>query len=353
MTQPLSRTLRTPEELVAAGLVPAGAREGAAAVAARYAVAITPAMAQLIDPADPDDPIGRQFVPDPAELRILPEERPDPIGDLSHSPVEGVVHRYPDRVLLKAVHVCPVYCRFCFRREMVGPQGLGTLSPEALDRAFAYVASHPEIWEVIFTGGDPLVLSPRRLAELTERLAGIGHVRIVRFHSRVPVVEPERVDAALIAALKASGKTTYVAVHANHPRELAPAARAACARLADAGIPLLSQSVLLKGVNDDPEILAALMRGFVECRVQPYYLHHPDLAPGTGHFRLSIAEGQALVASLRGRISGLCQPTYVLDIPGGHGKAPIAAPFAVRRDDGVYEVTDYTGATHPYPPATD
>jgi lysine 2,3-aminomutase len=218
-----------------------------------------------------------------------------------------------------------------------------------MDRAFAYIASHPEIWEVILTGGDPLVLSPRRLTEIMQRLAAIDHVRIVRFHTRVPVVEPGRVDAALIAALKASGKTSYVALHANHPRELTPEARAACARLVDSGIVMVSQSVLLKGVNDDPDILAALMRAFVETRVKPYYLHHPDLAPGTSHFRLTIEEGRALVAGLRGRISGLCQPAYILDIPGGHGKAVIG-PDSIRESAGCYTVSDFRGVEHAYPP---
>jgi lysine 2,3-aminomutase len=231
---------------------------------------------------------------------------------------------------------------------MVGPAGLGTLSGEALDEAFAYIAAHPEIWEVILTGGDPLVLSPRRLAELMERLGAIDHVKVVRFHTRVPVVEPERVDAAMVEALKASGKAVYVALHANHPRELTPSAREACARLVDAGIPLVSQTVLLKGVNDDPATLEALMRAFVETRVKPYYLHHPDLAPGTGHFRLTLGEGQALVRALRGRVSGLCQPAYVLDIPGGHGKAPVG-PCALDLDAGTVE--DRNGVRHLYPPA--
>ena len=182
------------------------------------------------------------------------------------------------------------------------------------------------------------------------RQAEIQHVKIVRFHTRVPVVEPERVDAALIEALKASGKTAYLAVHANHPRELTPAARAAIARLADTGIALLSQTVLLRGINDDPDVLAELMRGFVENRIQPYYLHHPDLAPGTSHFRVSIAEGQALVKGLRGRISGLCQPTYILDIPGGHGKAVIEAPTIAETADGRHAIEDFRGKEHIYPP---
>lgn len=344
--------LRTADEIVAAGLAPEARRGELDAVAARYAVAIPDAMLRLIDPTDPDDPIAKQFIPDGRELVTTPEERADPIGDLSHSPVEGIVHRYPDRVLLKAVHVCPVYCRFCFRREMVGPQGLGTLSAEALDAAIGYMAAHSEIWEVLLTGGDPLILSPRRLGEMMARLADIPHVKVVRFHTRVPVVEPERIDAALIAALKASGKTTYLAVHANHPRELTAEARAACARMVDAGVALISQTVLLKGVNDDPDVLAELMQAFVELRIRPYYLHHPDLAPGTSHFRVSIAEGQALVAGLRGRISGLAQPTYILDIPGGHGKAVIEAASITATGDGYYSVRDFRGNEHRYPPET-
>ena len=343
-----NRSIRTPRELVAAGLLPAERENEIAPVAARYAVAITASMAELIDRDDPEDPIAKQFVPDAAELVVTPEERADPIGDAAHAPVEGIVHRYPDRVLLKAVHVCPVYCRFCFRREMVGPHGLGTLSPEALETALGYIANHPEIWEVILTGGDPLVLSARRLGEIMERLRAIAHVRVVRFHTRVPAVEPGRVDAALVDALLASGKTTYVALHANHPRELTRAARAACARLVDTGIVMLGQSVLLRGVNDDPEVLAELMRAFVETRIKPYYLHHPDLAPGTSHFRLTIAEGQALVAALRGRVSGLCQPTYVLDIPGGYGKSPIAASMIEEKGGGCYAVSDFRGGVHTY-----
>ena len=341
------RPIKTVGELVAAGLV--ADATGLEAVAAKYAIGITPAVTALIDANDPNDPIARQFVPTTLELMTAPEERADPIGDLTHSPVEGIVHRYPDRVLLKAVHVCPVYCRFCFRREMVGPSGLGTLTAADLDAAVAYIAEHSEIWEVILTGGDPLVLSPRRLTQIMERLADIAHVKIVRFHTRVPVVEPERVDDAMVAALKASGKTTYLAVHANHPREFSEAARAAIGRLADGGIVLISQSVLLRGVNDDVETLASLMKVFVENRVKPYYLHHPDLAPGTSHFRVSIEEGQALVTALRGRISGLAQPTYVLDIPGGYGKADIGAA-SITAGDGCFTVRDWQGGEHRYPP---
>ena len=240
-----------------------------------------------------------------------------------------MVHRYPDRALLKLTATCAVYCRFCFRREMVGP-GAETLSPQQLDAALGYIAAHQEIWEVILTGGDPLVLSPRRLKQVMTRLAAIDHVKVVRVHTRIPAAEPSRVTPELVNALKASGKATYVVLHANHARELTPAAREACALLIDAGIPMLSQSVLLAGVNDDAATLGALMRALVECRIKPYYLHHADLAPGTSHLRTSIERGQELMRELRGRYSGLCQPEYVLDIPGGHGKSPIGPSYLAR-----------------------
>jgi lysine 2,3-aminomutase len=344
-----ARSLKTADELQAAGLVSPERLDAIRSVADRYAIALTPTVLSLIDRDDAADPIARQFVPDAAELVTTAEERADPIGDEAHSPVKGIVHRYPDRVLLKAVHICPVYCRFCFRREMVGPQGDGTLAPDELATALSYIREHAEIWEVILTGGDPLVLSPRRLAEIMRGLAAIEHVKIVRFHTRVPVVEPERIDEPLIAALREAGKTVYIALHANHPREMTDKARAACARLVDAGFPMVSQTVLLKGVNDDPAVLGELMKAFVETRVKPYYLHHPDLAPGTGHFRMDIEEGQRIVSALRGNISGLCQPTYVLDIPGGHGKAVIGES-AVRGEGGCYSVSDFRGGEHAYPP---
>ena len=338
-----TRTLRTVEDLAAAGLVDVAQLPKLAKVAARYAVAITPAIATLIEPGD--GPMRRQFVPTADELILTPDEHADPIGDDAHSPVEGIVHRYRDRVLLKANHACAVYCRFCFRREMVGPDGIRPLAADALDAAMAYIAGRPEIWEVIVTGGDPLILSPRRLRDLGRRLALIEHVKIVRFHTRVPAVDPGRIADDLLAALRSSGKTTWVALHVNHPDELTPAAKVACDRILDAGIPMVSQTVLLKGVNDNPATLEALMRRFVEFRIKPYYLHHPDLAPGTAHFRKTIAEGQALMRDLNGRVSGLCQPTYILDIPGGHGKVPLGPCYA---SDG--EVMDPSGSWHVYPP---
>lgn len=339
----LRQTLRTATDLVDAGLAPASAEADLARVAGRYAVAITPAMAELIDTKDAGDPIARQFVPDVRELEQAAEERADPIGDHVKSPVKGIVHRYPDRVLLKIVGVCPVYCRFCFRREMVGPAAEANLATAEIEAALDYIRAHPEIWEVILTGGDPFVMSPRRMEDITRALGEIGHVKVVRWHTRVPVVAPERVTIELVAALGISHKSVYVALHANHPRELTPAAQDAIARLVDAGIPVVSQTVLLRGVNDDVDTLETLMRAFVEARVKPYYLHHGDLAPGTAHFRTTLAEGQALMHALRQRVSGLAMPTYVLDIPGGHGKVPVG-PAYLDADGTV--VSDPRGSLH-------
>ena len=340
-----NKALRSASALVEAQLIKPERLAALKSVASRYAVAITPAVVDLIDGADPRDPIALQFVPDERELETHAEESADPIGDAVHSPVPGLVHRYPDRVLLKVVNACAVYCRFCFRREMVGP-GRGALTGKALAAALDYIARAPKIWEVILTGGDPLVLPPRRLKDLVMRLAAIDHVKVIRLHTRIPVVAPERVTPALLRALR-TGKATYIVLHANHPRELTEEARAACARVVDAGIPMLSQSVLLRGVNDDVETLGALMRALVECRIKPYYLHHADLAPGTAHLRTSIVEGQVLMRALRGRYSGLCQPQYVLDIPGGHGKSPIGPTYLSA--DGS-QITDFKGARHVYPP---
>ncbi len=358
-----ARTLREPAELVAEGLTPAAALPALERVAARYAVAITPDLAELIDAWDPDDPIARQFVPTAAELDLKPGESADPIGDHPHSPVPGIVHRYPDRVLFKLVHVCAVYCRFCFRREMVGPGKENALSDSAYRAAIDYIRAHDEIWEVILTGGDPLMLSPRRMIEIMADLAAIQHVKIIRLHTRVPVAEPARISDEMVAALKVDGATTWIALHANHARELTGAARAACARLVDAGVPMVSQSVLLRGVNDNIAALSDLMRAFVECRIKPYYLHHGDLAPGTAHLRTTLAQGQDLMRQLRGRVSGLCQPDYVIDIPGGAGKSPVGPNYllapqntALAADDAGaetrYRIVDYCGDVHLYPPET-
>ncbi|MEI6985957.1 MAG: lysine-2,3-aminomutase-like protein [Rhodospirillaceae bacterium] len=338
----ITRTLRTIADLVGAGLVAPELEVLLSVVTERYAVAVPPVFAGLIDPTDPTDPIARQFIPDLAELRQAADEMADPIGDGVHAPVYGIVHRYPDRVLLTPTFACSVYCRFCFRRERVGLAG-NSLDASELELALSYIRSHPEIWEVILTGGDPLVLAPRRLALILAALDAMPQLGVLRIHTRVPLAAPELVDAALLVALRVE-KSLFVAVHANHPSEFTPAACAALRRLIDAGIPLLGQTVLLAGVNDDTAVLESLFRRFVENRIKPYYLHHLDPAPGTERFRVPIARGQELMRGLHGRVSGLCRPGYVLDIPGGFGKSSIAMPD-ISADGGT--ISDWQGGCHP------
>jgi lysine 2,3-aminomutase len=342
-------TLRTPTQLLAAGLIEADDLQEISEVANHFAVGISPQIRSLITGAAPNGPIAAQFVPSTREMQWTPEELQDPIGDEAHSPIAGIVHRYPDRVLFKLTSACPVYCRFCFRRETVG-KGSEELDEAALDGALRYIESMPQIWEVVLSGGDPLILSPRRLMKIMQRLQAVEHVGVIRFHTRVPVVRPEMIDDALIDALKIS-KAVYIVLHTNHVQELSAAARRACAQLIDSGFPMLSQTVLLQGINADTQTLTTLFRALVAMRIKPYYLHHGDLARGTSHFRTSIEQGQELMRELRGTISGLCQPSYVLDIPGGYGKVPIGPNYVSRTKDGDLEVTDIRGHSHAYPRA--
>jgi len=347
---PEARPLRDIDELIARGLARPAEAPGLKAVAARYPVAIPPVLADAIAATGRDGPLGRQFVPRLAELSPAAGEAADPIGDRAHSPVPGIVHRYPDRVLLKPIQACAVYCRFCFRREQVGPHG-DALDNPGLERAIAYIRDTPEIWEVILTGGDPLILSPKRIRDIVEKLCAIDHVAVIRFHSRVPIAAPERLTPDHVAAMRLGldrGRAVYVGLHCNHAAELGDAARAAIARVVDAGIPMLAQTVLLAGVNDDPAALERLFRALVALRVKPYYLHHLDAAPGTSDFRVPIEKGQALMRALRGRIPGHCLPEYVLDIPGGFGKVPIGPGFAEMQADR-WQVTDPWGAVHDGP----
>ena len=326
-------TLRDAEALLAAGLISPAAFAGIAATEARYAVAVSPAMRALI--RAPDDPIGRQFIPDAVELVTAAHESLDPIGDEALSPVKGVVHRYPDRALLKPLLICPVYCRFCFRREHVGPDG-GVLTDAELQAAFEWFAAHPAVTEVILTGGDPLMLSPRRLRRIVEALSRMPHVQTIRIHSRVPLADPQRLTDDLAAAVE-TDRSVWLVLHANHVREFTPAAGQALRRIRQRGIPLLGQSVLLRGVNDTSDALEDLFRAMIAHRVKPYYLHQLDPAPGTARFHVPIEEGRALLERLRGRVTGLAWPSYVLDIPGGHGKVPIG-PEYLQADGSVRDI---------------
>jgi lysine 2,3-aminomutase len=316
---PKPATLRSISALIEAGLAAAGTRATLDAVAARYAIAIPPALASLI--ASPDDPIGRQFIPHPDELVVAAHESPDPIADEALSPVPGIVHRYPDRALLKPLLACPVYCRFCFRREQVGPDG-GLLSDAELEAAFAYLAGQTQIREVILTGGDPLILSPRRLSHILNSLSNISHIEVLRIHTRAPVADPSLVTDALADVLDIK-TPLFIALHCNHASELTPAVCAALEKLQRRGIPILGQTVLLAGVNDSEAALGDLFRAMLRARIKPYYLHQLDPAPGTARFHVPPERGREILANLRGKISGTAIPTYIYDRPGGLGKIPL------------------------------
>lgn len=297
--------------------------EAIASTAPSFRMAITPYYASLMDPTDPACPIRRQAIPHADELAPDDEAMADPLGELPRTPVPGVVHRYPDRILLLVNNVCPVYCRFCTRKRLTALDN-ETLPTAALERAYAYVAEHPEIREVILSGGDPLLLSDARLADIVSRLHALPNVRLVRIHTRLPVVLPQRITPALVDALAPHPPVWFV-THFNHPAELTEEAQIACQRLIDRGIPVDNQSVLLKGINDRSEILGELYETLVSWRVRPYYLHHCDRAEGVSHFRTTLDKGPALLDELRGTISGLALPTAVLDVPGGAGKVPLHA----------------------------
>ncbi len=338
------QAITSPDDLLETGLIPPDHLAAITEASATLPVSITSHIAKLINSTSLDGPVAKQFVPTARENDKQVDELVDPIGDIPHSPVVGIVHRYPDRVLLMPVLTCPVYCRFCFRREAVGD---GLLAAGELDAALAYIRDHTEIWEVILSGGDPLIMSPRRLAQIIDALDEIDHVSVIRIHTRVPVVDPKRITTSLVTALKRK-TPVFIVLHCNHADELVSEAEQAIATLVDHGFPMLSQSVLLKGINDDPEILAALMKNLVRSRVKPYYLHHGDKAQGTSHFRTTLAAGRAIVNRLRGRVSGLCQPTYMLDIPGGHGKVPAGSDYLQVTDGGDWMVTDWQDNTHKY-----
>ena len=339
-----AQAITSPDDLLIAGLIPPDHLAAVTEASATLPVGITSHIAGLIEPSSSNDSLAKQFVPSTLETNKQEEELTDPIGDIPHSPVPGIVHRYPDRVLLTPLLTCPVYCRFCFRRDAVGD---GLLSAAELGGALDYIRNHTKIWEVILSGGDPLIMSPRRLAQIIDALDEINHVAVIRIHTRVPVVDPKRITEPLVSSLKRQ-TPVFIVLHCNHADELVLESEEAIAMLVDHGFPMLSQSVLLKGINDGSEALADLMKKLVRCRVKPYYLHHGDKAQGTSHFRTTLTAGRAIVAKLRGRLSGLCQPTYMLDIPGGHGKVPAAEDYMQTKDDGSWIVNDWKGNTHEY-----
>lgn len=347
-----SGTLTSLGDLSASGLLNEQPIEALDKVADRYAIAIPRHVRTLLSRGNGNGALRRQFIPQRDELTNFPEQHADPIGDQSHSPVKGIVHRYHDRVLFKIINVCPVYCRFCFRREMLGSGDEAVLNTRDTSAAVAYIASQPDISEVIFTGGDPLVLSPRRIASLNAQLSDIPHVSRIRWHSRVPVVAPERMTQHLITSLTTTNKKVRIAVHTNHASELTNEARRACKDLHSAGIELLSQSVLLRGVNDTPTALSELIAACRRSELRPYYLHQLDQARGTQHFRVPIVRGRALMAELERTHTRCTRPRYMLDIPGGFGKVEIrdqSVRYSGPHPDGaLYRLRDPQGRVHIY-----
>ena len=328
-------------------LLPAREYRGIERVTQRYSLSITQNVMETMHDLNPEhDPVAKQYIPDLRELDEIEGELDDPTGDFAHEAVKGLIHRYPDRVLFKVTPICAVYCRFCFRREMVGvSQEL--LNEDDYAKVYAYIAENPQIREVILSGGDPLVLSARRLKKIMEHLSSIEHVQRIRIHTRVPVAAPARVDAEMMTAL-ATPKKTAAVIHINHPNELTQQVQDAVKMLQENGWEVLSQSVLLNGVNNDSDILRDLFEGLIQHDVKPYYLHHPDKANGTKHFRISIEEGKKIYTALRGTVSGYALPQYVLDIPGGYGKVPVNSDWIEPHAEGGYSVLDIHGNRHRY-----
>ena len=322
----LKEAARTPEDLLAWGVITEDEARILGTVTRRYETLIPPYYLSLIDRDDPACPIRKQAIPSLYELEHLPGEETDPIGDRAHAPTEILVHRYPDRVLLFPTYRCPMFCRYCFRKDTLN--GSSIKLHQALPESLAYLKAHPEIEEVILSGGDPLILSTARLSELLKAIISVGIQRL-RLHSRFPVTLPQRVDSSLcdaLASITAEIPLTLV-THFNHPKEITPESTKAVALLKRAGVTVLNQSVLLAGINDEVSTLKSLCRSLLNLGVLPYYLHHPDLTAGTQHFRVTIERGLALSRALRGGLSGLGIPTYVIDLPGGGGKVPLDSQF--------------------------
>ena len=317
----------------------------------KLALGITPYFFNLIDPSDENCPIRRQVVPRLEETTTAPWELTDPCGEDSHSPVPGLVHRYPDRVLFLVTDRCASYCRYCTRSRLVSNASGYDFHPE-FDKQLAYIAQHPEIRDVLLSGGDPLLLSDEKLEDLLTRLRAIPHVEFLRIGTRIPIFLPQRITPELCAMLK-QFHPLFISVHSNHPRELTTEVRDALARLADAGIPLGNQSVLLKHVNDDVTVMKALVQKLLLCRVKPYYVYQCDLIAGSAHLRTSVRQGLEIMKALRGHTTGYAVPQYVIDAPGGGGKVPINPDYILQRNAGRVVIRNFEGKVFEYPEARD
>jgi len=330
----------TPEELA-----------GATLANHKLALGITPYFFNLIDPADENCPVRRQMIPRVEETRTAPWEMSDPCGEDSHSPVPGLVHRYPDRVLFLVTDRCASYCRYCTRSRLVSNASGYDFHPE-YDKQIAYIAAHPEIRDVLLSGGDPLLLSDEKLENLLSRLRAIPHVEFLRIGTRIPIFLPQRITPEFCAMLK-QFHPLFISIHSNHPRELTVEVRAALGRLADAGVPLGNQSVLLRHVNDDADVMKALMQKLLMCRVKPYYIYQCDLIAGSAHLRASVAKGLEIMEKLRGHTTGYAVPTYVIDAPGGGGKVPVSPEYVLCRNAGRVLIRNFEGKIFEYPEAAD
>ena len=330
----------TPEELA-----------GAKLANHKLALGITPYFFNLIDPADENCPVRRQVIPRIEETHTASWEMSDPCGEDAHSPVPGLVHRYPDRVLFLVTDRCASYCRYCTRSRLVSNASGYDFHPE-YDKQIAYIAAHPEIRDVLLSGGDPLLLNDEKLENLLSRLRAIPHIEFLRLGTRIPIFLPQRITPELCAMLK-QFHPLFISVHSNHPRELTTEVRDALGRLADAGIPLGNQSVLLKHVNDDADVMKAHLHKLLMCRVKPYYLYQCDLIAGSAHLRASVAKGLEIMEQLRGHTTGYAVPTYVIDAPGGGGKVPINPEYILCRNAGRVLIRNYEGKIFEYPETAD
>jgi lysine 2,3-aminomutase len=326
-------------------------RAGAVLANHKLALAITPYFFNLIDPADEHCPIRRQVIPRLEETHTESWEMSDPCGEDSHSPVSGLVHRYPDRVLFLVTDRCAAYCRYCTRSRLVSNAAGYDFHPE-FDRQIEYIAKTPGVRDVLLSGGDPLLLSDEKLEYLLSRLRAIPHVEFVRIGTRIPVFLPQRITPDLCAMLR-KFHPLFVSIHSNHPRELTSEVRDALGRLADAGIPLGNQSVLLRHVNDDVEVMRAHVQKLLMCRVRPYYIYQCDLIAGSAHLRASVRKGLEIMDGLRGHTTGYAVPTYVIDAPGGGGKVPVSPEYVLSRNKDRVIIRNYEGKIFEYPEALD
>ncbi|HEX6715855.1 MAG TPA: KamA family radical SAM protein [Pyrinomonadaceae bacterium] len=342
----LANRIRTLDELRALLRLTPDEELGIQRATERFRMEITPYFATLMDPDDSDCPIRRQVIPSAAELVVTPSEQVDPLAEKKHTPVPAVIHRYPDRVLFFPTLHCAAYCRFCTRSRIVGHIE-ETVPFDELEPAFEYLRTHHEIRDVVISGGDPLTIGDRKLEFLLSTLRSIEHIEILRIHTRVPIFLPQRIDGALTTMLK-KYHPFFMSIHVNHPKEITPEAAEACTRLADAGIPLGGQTVLLKGINDDVVTMKKLMHELMKVRIRPYYLNHCDLVAGTSHMRTSVADGIAIIEGLRGHTSGFAVPTFVIDTPAGGGKIPVGPQYVISNDDGRLTLRNYRNEFYEY-----